>query len=500
MRSGVLLLAALLSVAAAPEGERFDAAAALRSVLPAEQARALSGQDDLRALASGLSPEQRQAAGAKLREAEETTQDPRDLAAIHKGYLALKDAEGAGRVGDAVVERFPQASAGYVMRGQAAELRGDMSGAVLQAQEALRRDPRDKAAFALLKLSEGRANTSGVAPTTPASDGSVAAGSFDSAPRSGASPVALDLMRQAVEARRSGDLERVHALALAAMKEDPQSQTVQRFYSLTAQDRARVESASVGLYAELRRRDLDARAERQAAADLAAARRRHAPRTPPIPPIAPIGAGGLLLTLGIMAWNRGLRDEAERRASEAARVAAAGLIVLGCAGISYGAATLLLAATPTAGPPALALAGGGAAASAAPAVAPVAAAVAGAAVGARALDHYSLAAAPTSGDGPRHTRTPKVSHAPQVHDRELQHLLNEQYRPGAVHGDGSTADALRYEMRTGKLLSKTGHRHKVEVSIKLFREWLDNHPNASHLDRATARAVLNDLVRAIAGE
>lgn len=167
MRSGFLLLAALLSAAAAPEGERFDAAAALRSVLPAGQAAALSGQSDLDALAKSLDPEQRAAAGAKLREAEGRTKDPRDLAAIHKGYLALKDAEGAGRVGDAVVARFPQASAGYVMRGQAAELRGDMSGAVEQAQEALRRDPRDKAAFALLKLSEGRASTSGSAGASP---------------------------------------------------------------------------------------------------------------------------------------------------------------------------------------------------------------------------------------------------------------------------------------------------------------------------------------------
>lgn len=398
MRCAAALLAVLL-VAAAPTEPRFDPADAFRSVLPKEQAQALSGQSDLIALAQALNPGQREAAAEKLRDAEGQTSDPRDLAAIHRGYLALKDADGAWRVGDSLAARFPQGSVGFVMRGQAAELRGDMAGVVQQAREALRRDPNDRAAFALLKLSEGRASST-PSDTAPASaDFSV--GEFDTAPKSGASPEALAMMQSAVDARRQRDFVRAKAFAQAAMRADPKSLTVQRFYADVEEDVRKVVRERVGLYVAIERHEAQARARREAAADLAAARR--AARRNQVPPIAPLGAGALLLTLGVMAWNHGLRDEAQRQADEARRVAAAGLIVLGCANIAYGASSLLLRGLTTLGPPALVPAGGAGTVvvpAALPAATPVAVGVTEVAVGAKAaLEDLTSQASTPGGDG-----------------------------------------------------------------------------------------------------
>lgn len=362
MRALVALLAAALC-AAAPGTTSFDLAATFRSVLPPEQAQSLAAESSVEALARTFTPQQHQAARTRLREAEEQTRDPRALAEIHRGYLALREAEGAWRVGDTLVSRFPDSPAGYTMRGQAAELRGDVELAAEEAREALRRDPHDRAAHALLRLTEGRGSATSGAPPPAAADGAVSAsGGFLAAPRSGASAEALNLMRQAVRAREAANaardmtrktegMARVQALAQAAMSADPRSVVVQRFYGLVQEDRRRLTQEHVGVYAALERRQAEERARQDVAAELEAARR--AARRREVPPLAPLGAGAVLLTLGLMAWDRGLREAAR---DQARQFAAGSLIVLGCAGIAYGASALIVSA-PRAGPSALEFAG-----------------------------------------------------------------------------------------------------------------------------------------------
>lgn len=360
MRAFAPLLAAALC-AAAPDATSFDLDAVFRSVLPPEQAKPLAGESRIEALARTFSPQQHQAARSRLREAEEQTRDPRALAEIHRGYIALREAEGAWRVGDALVSRFPDSPVGYSMRGQAAELRGDVELAAEEAREALRRDPNDRAAHALLRLTEGRGSATRSPPPPSTADGAVStSGSFLAAPRSGASAEAVSLMRQAVQTREEAhvareardatrerrEMARVLALARAAMSSDPHSSTVQKFHGLVQEDHERWRREQAGLYAAIERRKAEEHASRDVAAELEAARR--AARLQAVPPLAPLGAGAVLLTLGLMAWDRGLREAAR---DQARQFAAGSLIVLGCAGIAYGATSLAFSA-PRAGPPA----------------------------------------------------------------------------------------------------------------------------------------------------
>lgn len=352
MRRAAPLLSFML-LAAAPETGVFDTAAVFRSVLEPEQARALSNEEHLGALAGALTPQQRQVVESKLRDAESAATEPRDLAAIHKGYLALKDTEGAWRIGDALVGRYPQSAVGFTMRGQAAELRGDSAGAAAQAREALLRNPNDRAAHALLRLTEGRGSSDAATPPSTRDGTSFVAGDFSVAASHGVSAEALSLMEQAVAAQKDRDFPRVWALARTAMNSDPKSETVRRFYAEVEKKRRSLAQEQVGLYAAMRRREAENRAQQQVALDLEAARREARRRG--IPPLLPLSAGGVLLALGIMVWNHGLREEARRQGEELKRAGAATLIVAGCAGLSYGATQLLLSA-PSAGPPAAAYA------------------------------------------------------------------------------------------------------------------------------------------------
>ncbi|MCL5677169.1 MAG: hypothetical protein M1602_04775, partial [Firmicutes bacterium] len=88
---------------------------------------------------------------------------------------------------------------------------------------------------------------------------------------------------------------------------------------------------------------------------------------------------------------------------------------------------------------------------------------------------------------------------PMVSDSKLQSLMNELYRAGAKVGSGSTADAIRYEMKTGDLLSPSGHLQKGVDYARALENWLQANPNASSPDRAAAQAVLEDLKNALQG-
>jgi hypothetical protein len=72
------------------------------------------------------------------------------------------------------------------------------------------------------------------------------------------------------------------------------------------------------------------------------------------------------------------------------------------------------------------------------------------------------------------------------------------YRPNARVGNGSTADAIRQELRTNELLSPSGHFQKgIEMRNGLMNDLSSGRLNAT--DAQVARQLLRDLQNALSG-
>ena len=89
---------------------------------------------------------------------------------------------------------------------------------------------------------------------------------------------------------------------------------------------------------------------------------------------------------------------------------------------------------------------------------------------------------------------------PHVSDQKLGGLMNELYRPGANVGSGSTAAAVREELRTGQPVKGFWHSQKAENTIVSLERWLRNNPQATPGDRAAAENVILDMRAALRGE
>ncbi|WP_211214762.1 hypothetical protein, partial [Chitiniphilus shinanonensis] len=89
---------------------------------------------------------------------------------------------------------------------------------------------------------------------------------------------------------------------------------------------------------------------------------------------------------------------------------------------------------------------------------------------------------------------------PIVSDSKLEQLMNDLYRDGAKIGTGSTADAVRYEMSTGKQVGGKTHTQKAKDYSSALEIWLEKTPNASSNDRSAAENVLRDLQNALNGK
>lgn len=87
---------------------------------------------------------------------------------------------------------------------------------------------------------------------------------------------------------------------------------------------------------------------------------------------------------------------------------------------------------------------------------------------------------------------------PQVSDRKLQNILNNQYLRPQVRdgwsGDGSTADAVRSEWRSAERTGRTWHLQKLTEGIDSLQKWLVRNPSASAHDRSVAEAQLQRLI------
>ena len=79
-------------------------------------------------------------------------------------------------------------------------------------------------------------------------------------------------------------------------------------------------------------------------------------------------------------------------------------------------------------------------------------------------------------------------------DPNLRNLIVQMFRKSATVGNGGTADAIRHELRTGELLSRSGHSYKGQ----LMREALGN-LSLSRSDQQVADHLRQDLQNALSG-
>lgn len=85
-----------------------------------------------------------------------------------------------------------------------------------------------------------------------------------------------------------------------------------------------------------------------------------------------------------------------------------------------------------------------------------------------------------------------------VADKKLRNRVDALYRPNATVGNGSTADAIRHELKTGELLSPKGHSQKgIEMRNGLMDDLKSGRLNDS--DAQIARGLLKDLQNALSG-
>ena len=97
----------------------------------------------------------------------------------------------------------------------------------------------------------------------------------------------------------------------------------------------------------------------------------------------------------------------------------------------------------------------------------------------------------------RRMKEPLVTHP------KLQNIVNDLYKGahmkrGKMIGDGSTADAIREEHRSGNNTRGVNHDEKGEQYISALENWLNKAgpnggKNASEEDRKVAQALIDDL-------
>jgi hypothetical protein len=97
------------------------------------------------------------------------------------------------------------------------------------------------------------------------------------------------------------------------------------------------------------------------------------------------------------------------------------------------------------------------------------------------------------------TKSPSLSSL-KVSDSKLKNLIDDLYKgagsPRQI-GAGSTADAIRNELKTGLLTEGKSHSQKGREYINALNNWLKNNANASDADRNIAEKLKQDLLDAL---
>lgn len=84
-------------------------------------------------------------------------------------------------------------------------------------------------------------------------------------------------------------------------------------------------------------------------------------------------------------------------------------------------------------------------------------------------------------------------------DIKLKNTIKELYHPGSKIGDGSTAAAIKHELKTGKLIGGKSHITKGKERLKNLERILNN-KNLNKKDHKIAQKLYNDLKKALGGK
>lgn len=211
-----------------------------------EQLAQFKAPPTIEQLVERMTSEQKQGARMKLAELERSASTPADLDEIAKGYLMLDEkssdaGQQAIRIATQLQQMEPENSRGFALAASGFHQSGDYPAAAEWAKKALELNPNDERARAVYMLSVGRVKRSGAGLPgvvgTPAMPGTGGFASLDwDIPVKDASPEAITLMKQAVAARRAGNMDEPMRLAQEAMRRDPGSLGVQKFYALVEAD------------------------------------------------------------------------------------------------------------------------------------------------------------------------------------------------------------------------------------------------------------------------
>lgn len=89
---------------------------------------------------------------------------------------------------------------------------------------------------------------------------------------------------------------------------------------------------------------------------------------------------------------------------------------------------------------------------------------------------------------------------PKVENLKLQNIISDLYKgttnPNRI-ATGTTADAVRQELITGKPTFGRFHIQKAQDYSRALENWLIKNPNSAYKDRLVAQSVLNDLKNAL---
>ena len=84
-------------------------------------------------------------------------------------------------------------------------------------------------------------------------------------------------------------------------------------------------------------------------------------------------------------------------------------------------------------------------------------------------------------------------------NQKLKNTINEMYRPKAKEGDGGIADAIRYELKTKKLVGGKSHIQKGVERLKNLENILKKE-TLNSIDKGIIKDLINDLRKALEGE
>ena len=87
----------------------------------------------------------------------------------------------------------------------------------------------------------------------------------------------------------------------------------------------------------------------------------------------------------------------------------------------------------------------------------------------------------------------------KVSNPKLKNTIKEMYRPGAKVGDGGLADAIRHEIKTGKLVGGKSHVQKGTERLRNL-ERISKRETLTKQERKIVEDLIKDLKRALGGK